>query len=81
MLDALVAEARERWGLDIGAGLQVVSAERLIATPLSLACQAGNAPITSARPPVFAYGAISEATNNSLTQLRSYHATTSDGVR
>jgi len=34
VLDALVAEARERWALDIGAGLQVVAAERLIATPI-----------------------------------------------
>ena len=30
MLDALVAEARLRWGLDPAAGLQVVAAERLI---------------------------------------------------
>jgi tetrapyrrole methylase family protein/MazG family protein len=34
MLDALVAEARLRWGLDLTAGLQVIAAERLIATPL-----------------------------------------------
>jgi tetrapyrrole methylase family protein/MazG family protein len=34
MLDALVAEARLRWGLDLGAGLQVVAAEHLIATPV-----------------------------------------------
>ena len=34
MLDALVAEARLRWGLDLGTGLQVVAAERLIATPI-----------------------------------------------
>jgi tetrapyrrole methylase family protein/MazG family protein len=34
VLDALVAEARLRWGLDLGAGLQVVAAEHLIATPL-----------------------------------------------
>ena len=34
MLDALVAEARLRWGLDLAAGLQVVAAERLIATPI-----------------------------------------------
>ena len=34
MLDALVAEARLRWGLDPGLGLQVVAAERLIATPI-----------------------------------------------
>jgi MazG family protein len=34
MLDALVAEARDHWSLDISAGLQVVAAERLIATPI-----------------------------------------------
>jgi tetrapyrrole methylase family protein/MazG family protein len=34
MLDALVAEARERWGLDVSAGIQVVAAEHLIATPI-----------------------------------------------
>jgi tetrapyrrole methylase family protein/MazG family protein len=34
VLDALVAEARLRWGLDLGQGLQVVAAERLVATPI-----------------------------------------------
>jgi tetrapyrrole methylase family protein/MazG family protein len=34
MLDALLAEARLRWGLDATAGLGVVVAERLIATPI-----------------------------------------------
>ena len=34
MLDALVTEARRRWGLDLAAGLQVVATESLIATPL-----------------------------------------------
>ena len=34
MLDALVAEARLRWGLDLAAGLQVIAAENLIGTPL-----------------------------------------------
>jgi tetrapyrrole methylase family protein / MazG family protein len=34
VLDALVAEARLRWGLDLSAGLQVVATERLIATPV-----------------------------------------------
>jgi tetrapyrrole methylase family protein/MazG family protein len=34
MLDALVAEAGDRWGLDLAAGLQVVAAERVIATPI-----------------------------------------------
>ena len=34
MLDPLVDEARDRWGLDVSTGLQVVAAERLIATPI-----------------------------------------------
>jgi MazG family protein len=34
MLDALVAEARLRWGLDPAAGLQIVAAEHLVATPI-----------------------------------------------
>ena len=34
MLDALVAEARLRWGLDLAAGIQVVAAERLVASPI-----------------------------------------------
>ncbi len=34
MLDALVAEARLRWGLDLAAGLQVIAAEHLSSTPL-----------------------------------------------
>ena len=34
MLDALLAEARERWALDPAAGLQVVAAEALVGTPI-----------------------------------------------
>ena len=34
MLDALVAEARDRWGLDVSAGIQIVPAESLVATPI-----------------------------------------------
>ncbi|MFL5778041.1 MAG: nucleoside triphosphate pyrophosphohydrolase [Chloroflexota bacterium] len=34
MLDALLAEARLRWGLDPVAGVQVVAAEGLVATPI-----------------------------------------------
>jgi MazG family protein len=34
MLDALVAEARVRWGLDPATGLQIIATERLIATSL-----------------------------------------------
>lgn len=34
MLDELVAEARDHWGLDLAAGLQLVAAEALVATPV-----------------------------------------------
>jgi tetrapyrrole methylase family protein / MazG family protein len=34
VLDALVAEARLRWGLDLAAGLQVIATEQLLGTPL-----------------------------------------------
>jgi MazG family protein len=34
LLDALVAEARLRWGLDPATGLQVVAAERLVSMPI-----------------------------------------------
>jgi len=34
VLDALLAEARLRWGLDPADGVQVVTAERLVATPV-----------------------------------------------
>jgi tetrapyrrole methylase family protein/MazG family protein len=34
VLDALVAEARLRWGLDLGLGLQVIATERLTSTPI-----------------------------------------------
>ena len=34
MLDALVTEARLRWGLDPAAGLQVAAAEHLVSTPI-----------------------------------------------
>ena len=49
MLDALVAEARLRWGLDLAAGLQVLAAERLDryaarAVPAGSARAAGDAP-------------------------------------
>jgi tetrapyrrole methylase family protein/MazG family protein len=34
VLDGLIEEARNRWGLDLAAGLQVVPTERLVATPI-----------------------------------------------
>lgn len=34
MLDALVTEARDRWGMDVSAGIQIVPVESLTATPI-----------------------------------------------
>jgi len=34
VLDALVAEARLRWGLDLADGLQVLASESLVRSPL-----------------------------------------------
>ena len=55
MLDALVAEARLRWGLDLAAGLQVIAAEHLPATPLEPSRPALIVPAVTLRiepPPV-----------------------------
>ena len=50
MLDALVAEARLRWGLDPAAGLQVIAAELLVATPLEASRPAFVVPLALLRP-------------------------------
>ena len=50
MLDALVAEARLRWGLDLTAGLQVVATEHLVATPLEPSRPALLVPLALLRP-------------------------------
>ncbi|HEV8280407.1 MAG TPA: nucleoside triphosphate pyrophosphohydrolase [Candidatus Limnocylindrales bacterium] len=50
MLDALVTEARLRFGLDPAAGLQVVAAERLIATPLEASRPVLIVPTAMLRP-------------------------------
>ena len=52
MLDALVAEARLRWGLDPAAGLQVIAAELLVATPLEASRPAVIVPLSLLRPRV-----------------------------
>src|SRR4051794_12356679 len=49
MLDALLAEARLRWGLDPAAGLQVIASERLIATPLEPSRPALIVPLAALR--------------------------------
>ena len=50
MLDALVTEARLRFGLDPADGLQIVAAERLIATPLDASRPALIVPAAMLRP-------------------------------
>ena len=50
MLDALVTEARLRFGLDPAAGLQIVAAERLISTPLEASRPALVVPLAMLRP-------------------------------
>jgi MazG family protein len=51
VLDALVTEARLRFGLDPAAGLQIVAAERLISTPLEPSRPALLVPLAMLRPP------------------------------
>ena len=51
MLDALLAEARIRWGLDSAQGVQVVATERLIATPLDPTRPAVLAPMATLGSP------------------------------
>ena len=50
MLDALVTEARLRFGLDPADGLQVVAAERLIATPIEASRPVLVVPLALLRP-------------------------------
>jgi len=50
VLDALLAEARLRWGLDAAAGVQVVAAERLIATPIEASRPLLVVPLSVLRP-------------------------------
>jgi tetrapyrrole methylase family protein/MazG family protein len=50
VLDALVAEARIRWGLDPAAGLQIASPERLAGTPLEPSRPLLLVPLSILRP-------------------------------
>jgi MazG family protein len=50
VLDALVTEARLRFGLDPAAGLQIVAAERLIATPIEASRPVLVVPAAMLRP-------------------------------
>jgi MazG family protein len=50
VLDALVSEARLRFGLDPAAGIQVVAAERLIATPFEASRPVLLVPLAVLRP-------------------------------
>jgi tetrapyrrole methylase family protein/MazG family protein len=77
VLDALVAEARLRWGLDPADGLQIVAAEHLLASPLEasrpvlvvpLAVLRAGTPDTLARPPL--PGRAGPASRDPLSLLR-----------
>ncbi|MGP1675445.1 MAG: MazG nucleotide pyrophosphohydrolase domain-containing protein, partial [Candidatus Limnocylindrales bacterium] len=50
MLDALVTEARLRFGFDPAAGVQIVAAERLIATPIEASRPVILVPLAMLRP-------------------------------
>ena len=70
MLDALVAEARVRWGLDLGSGLQVVAAERLAGTPLEPSRPALIVPAATLRlDPAGVGGGAGEAQPGGLAQV------------
>jgi MazG family protein len=60
VLDALVTEARLRFGLDPAAGLQIVAAERLISTPLEPSRPALLVPLAMLRPAAPAAPAANE---------------------
>jgi MazG family protein len=50
VLDALLAEARLRWGLDPSAGIQVVAAERIVSTPIEPSRPLLIVPLATLRP-------------------------------
>ena len=50
MLDALVDEARDRWAFDVSAGIQIVPAERLTATPIEASRPLLIVPLAWLRP-------------------------------
>ncbi len=50
MLDALVTEARLRFGLDPAAGLQIIATERLLATPFEASVPVLLVPLAMLRP-------------------------------
>jgi MazG family protein len=56
VLDALVTEARLRFGLDPAAGLQIVAAERLISTPIEASRPVLVVPLAMLRPGASAAG-------------------------
>jgi MazG family protein len=73
VLDALVTEARLRFGLDPAAGLQIVAAERLIATPLEASRPALVVPLAILRPAGPAAGGDAVSTPPPLSPLPGRH--------
>ena len=76
MLDALLAEARLRWGLDPAAGITVVPAERLIAVPIEPSRPTALVPLAMLRtappalPPAPLPGRHGPAGRDALAVLR-----------
>jgi MazG family protein len=68
VLDALVSEARLRFGLDPAAGIQVVAAERLIATPFEASRPVLLVPLSVLQP-----GASGEAYSGAADPLPGRH--------
>ncbi len=79
MLDALLAEARLRWGLDPAAGLAIVVTEQLVGTPIEparpvLIVPAARLRVVAGTPPVPLPGRHGPAGRDPLSILRRLYA-------
>jgi tetrapyrrole methylase family protein/MazG family protein len=78
VLDALVAEARLRWGLDLADGLQVVATETLVRSPLEPARPALLVPATILRVDPAALAAVTSDPSDLAPVLPGRHGPGSD---
>ncbi len=72
VLDAFVAEARIRWGLDPAAGLQIVTPERLTSTPIEPSRPVLVVPLVALR--------AAESTETAVEPLPGRHAPAASGA-